>query len=159
MQRRTHTACDSKHIELESICKKQGLALTIQRRAILETLVSRTDHPTADQVHEAVSARMKGVSRTTVYRVLDTFVSIGIAKKVSNPQSKARYDAEMNRHHHLTCLRCGLVIDMFDNNLSSLPLPGGIDDEFKILDYSVTFTGLCASCNEATCERPNRVIG
>ncbi|NVN89698.1 MAG: transcriptional repressor [Desulfuromonadales bacterium] len=158
MQRRTHKTGDNNRSELESICKKHGLALTIQRRAILETLVSRTDHPTADQVYEAVSARMKGVSRTTVYRVLDTFVSIGIAKKVSNPQSKARFDAEMNRHHHLTCLRCGLVLDMFDANLSDLQLPSGIEDEFRILDYSVTFTGLCASCNEATCGRPDRSI-
>ena len=102
---------------------------------------------------------MKGVSRTTVYRVLDTFVSIGIAKKVSIPQSKARFDAEMSRHHHLTCLRCGLVLDKFDNNLSNLPLPVGIEGEFTILDYSVTFTGLCASCNEASCARTNRVIG
>lgn len=158
MQRRTHTTGNNNRGELESICKKHGLALTIQRRAILETLASRTDHPTADQVYEAVSARMQGVSRTTVYRVLDTFVSIGIAKKVSNPQSKARFDAEMNRHHHLACQRCGLVLDMFDANLSDLQLPTGIEDEFRILDYSITFTGLCAACNQANCDQPTKTI-
>jgi Fur family transcriptional regulator, peroxide stress response regulator len=158
MQRHTHKTSDSKHQELESICKKHGLALTIQRRAILETLASRKDHPTADQVFEAVSVRMKGVSRTTVYRVLDTLVSIGIAKKVSNPQSKARFDADMSRHHHLTCLRCGLVLDLFDANLSNLQLPTGIEDEFRIQDYSITFTGLCAPCNEAACARQGTSI-
>jgi len=149
MKRHAPTIGDSKLQELESICKKHGLALTIQRRAILDILVSRTDHPTADQVFEAVSARMKGVSRTTVYRVLDTFVAIGIAKKVSNPLSKARFDADTARHHHLVCLRCGVVLDLFDAELSNLHLPTGIEDEFRIFDYSITFTGLCASCNEA----------
>ena len=148
--------CDSKQRELESTCKKHGLALTIQRRAIMETLVSRKDHPTADQVYEAVSSRMKGVSRTTVYRVLDTLVSIGIAKKVSNPQSKARFDADMTRHHHLTCQGCSQVLDLFDGNLNNLQPPSGIENEFKILDYSITFTGLCATCHESACGKPNK---
>jgi len=158
MQRRTHKISDCKQRELESICRKHGLALTIQRRAILEALISRGDHPTADQVYEAVSSRMKGVSRTTVYRVLDTFVSIGIAKKVSNPLSKARFDADTTRHHHLTCMRCNRVLDLFDANLNNLQLPSGIDDEFKIMDYSVTFTGLCATCNEAACGHQIKTI-
>jgi len=143
------TTCDNKQRELESICKIHGLALTVQRRAVLENLVCRTDHPTADQVYEAVSSRLKGVSRTTVYRVLDTFVSIGIAKKVNNPQSKARFDAAMTRHHHLICLRCGLVRDLVDGNPIDLRLPDGIGDEFRVLDYSITYTGLCAACTDA----------
>lgn len=146
MQRRDHDTGENRRRELETICRKHGLALTIQRRAILEALVSRRDHPTADQVYEAVSSRMKGVSRTTVYRVLDTFVAIGIAKKVSNPQSRARFDAVTDRHHHLTCLGCGLVLDLYDGRLNELPSPAGAEQQFRIMDYSVTFTGLCASC-------------
>lgn len=160
MQRRDHDTGESKHRELESICRKHGLALTIQRRAILEALVSRRDHPTADQVYEAVSSRMKGVSRTTVYRVLDTFVAIGIAKKVSNPQSRARFDAVMDRHHHLTCLGCGLVLDLYDGKLNELQPPAGIEEQFGITDYSVTFTGLCASCRDQRARaRPHRPTG
>jgi Fur family peroxide stress response transcriptional regulator len=139
----------NKSSELESVCRSRGLALTIQRRAILESLASRKDHPTADQVFEDVSNKLKGVSRTTVYRVLETFVSLGIAKKISNPESKARFDADTRRHHHMTCIKCGAVLDLHDPDLNDLQPPPGIESEFEILDYSITFIGRCASCRGA----------
>ena len=81
---------DGKIIMFESLCRERGLALTVQRRIILENLASRADHPTADQIYEAVKERIRGLSRTTVYRVLETFVQLGVVTKVSNPQAKAR---------------------------------------------------------------------
>lgn len=137
---------NSKCKELEAICRNRGLALTIQRRAILEAFASRRDHPTADQVYEDISNKLKGVSRTTVYRVLDTFVSLGIAKKISNPESKARFDADTRRHHHMSCVKCGAVLDLHDPGLNDIKLPPEIDAEFEIIDYSITFTGLCSHC-------------
>ncbi len=134
--------------KFESACREQGLALTVQRRAIYEALALRKDHPTADQVYEAISEKLKGISRTTVYRVLETFVSIGIAKKISNPESKARFDADIQRHHHLSCLSCGCILDMHDVNLNKLAVPSDLNSEFEILDYSITFTGYCASCRK-----------
>jgi len=134
--------------ELETVCRKNGLALTIQRRTILEALASRTDHPTVDQVYEDIKDYLKGVSRTTVYRVLETFVSIGIARKISNPESKARFDADTKRHHHLTCIKCGKVLDLHDPTLDNLVPDTEAVREFDILDYSITFNGLCSCCQE-----------
>ncbi|MDD2321093.1 MAG: transcriptional repressor [Geobacteraceae bacterium] len=139
---------DLKRKELETVCRSNGLALTIQRRAIFDALASRTDHPTVDQVYEDISEKLKGVSRTTVYRVLETFVSIGVATKISNPESKARFDADTKRHHHLTCIACGKVLDLHDPTLDNLvPREGKIPD-FDILDYSITFTGICSGCRK-----------
>lgn len=147
------TGCSNKEQEFEAVCRRHGLALTIQRRVIMESLASRTDHPTADQVYEDVAQTIRGVSRTTVYRVLDTFVSIGLAKKINNQESKARFDADTTRHHHLTCTRCGQVLDLYDSDLNNLQLPTGIGDEFTITDYSVTFTGVCALCTKGGAQR------
>jgi len=135
--------------DLESVCRKNGLALTVQRRAVCEALSSRKDHPTADQVYEDIKIRLKGVSRTTVYRVLDTLVSIGVAKRISNPDSTARYDGNMQRHHHLTCTKCGTVYDLHDPALNNLQASLDMGTGFEIMDYSITFTGLCAQCRDA----------
>src|SRR5512138_3968960 len=97
---------------MEELCKKHKLSLTVQRRAILENLSSRTDHPTADQIYAAIQDRVSGISRTTVYRVLETFVHLGLAQKISNPEAKARFDADTRRHHHAACLSCEKVIDI-----------------------------------------------
>ncbi len=149
MKNTVHNLRDIKTIELETECRKNGLAMTIQRRAILDALASRCDHPTVDQVYEDIKDTLKGVSRTTVYRVLETFVSIGIAKKISNPESKARFDADTQRHHHLCCLRCGKVLDLHDATLNNLAPSKSIEREFAILDYSITFNGICSSCQES----------
>jgi Fur family transcriptional regulator, peroxide stress response regulator len=136
-------------LDFENICKNNGLALTIQRRAILEALSTRNDHPTADQVYDDIREKLKGISRTTVYRVLETFVSVGLAKKISNPDSKARFDADTRRHHHLNCVKCGLILDLHEVSLNDLKAPDGIDEDFHIIDYSITFTGLCAKCRSS----------
>ena len=126
--------------------------MTIQRRTILDALAARNDHPTVDQVYEDIKESLKGVSRTTVYRVLETFVSIGIARKISNPESKARFDADTKRHHHLTCISCGKVLDLHDPTLDNLVPSAGTLREFAILDYSITFNGLCDCCQHAAAQ-------
>jgi len=130
---------------MEERCKKNRLSLTVQRRAILENLSSRTDHPTADQIYAAIQDRVSGISRTTVYRVLETFVQLGLAQKISNPEAKARFDADTRRHHHAICINCEEVTDIYSDALDSIPLPDTGPD-FDVLDYSVNFTGLCRNC-------------
>jgi Fur family peroxide stress response transcriptional regulator len=137
---------EEKIAELESRCREQGLPLTLQRRVILEDLAGRCDHPTADQIYEAVTARFQGISRTTVYRVLETFVQLGVAQKISNPEAKARFDADTRRHHHVVCLGCNRVIDFAGEELGDLAIPAEMADGFTVVNYSLTVTGFCACC-------------
>src|SRR5512143_925366 len=136
---------DAKMMSLERVCREQGLALTVQRRIILETLAARTDHPTADQVYDAVKGLIRGVSRTTVYRVLETFVGLGVVAKVSNPRARARFDADMGRHHHLVCTGCDTVMDCHDERLNGIEIPAQVQAGFEVRDFSLVITGLCAS--------------
>lgn len=139
---------EEKIAELESRCREQGVPLTLQRRVILEDLAGRCDHPTADQIYEAVTARYQGMSRTTVYRVLETFVKLGVAQKISNPEAKARFDADTRRHHHVVCLGCNRVIDFDGEELGDLAIPAEMTDGFTVTNYSLTVTGFCACCRD-----------
>ena len=67
---------------LEVACRHRGVPLTVQRRLILQALAGRHDHPTADQILQQVRKRLPEVSRTTVYRVPETFVDLGLAVKI-----------------------------------------------------------------------------
>jgi Fur family peroxide stress response transcriptional regulator len=119
--------------------------LTLQRRAILEVLAGRTDHPTADRVFEEVGRRLPGLSRTTVYRVLDALVRLGVVGRASHMGSAARYDPRTDRHHHLTCLACHQVVDVEDEAVQRLPFPRAAKG-YEVTDYSVHFKGYCPSC-------------
>ena len=130
----------------EQLCREQGVPLTVQRRAILESLALREDHPTADQVFEDVTSRLPGLSRTTVYRVLETLVQMGAIHKASHLGSAARYDPNTERHHHLTCLSCHKVMDVPDGMVRQVGLPRPAAKGFEIRDYSVHFKGYCPDC-------------
>jgi len=129
---------------MEQCCREHGMPLTVQRKVIMATLASRKDHPTAEQVYDAAIDQLGGISRTTVYRVLETFVALGLILKISNPDAKAHFDANTNRHHHVRCTGCGDVADVFDERLNNLPFPETAG--FELQDYSINFTGTCATC-------------
>lgn len=139
---------DEKIRYLEARCRQNGLALTVQRRVILETLAKRKDHPTADQLYDEVMERLKGVSRTTVYRVLETLVEIGVVQKINSPEAKARFDADVTRHHHAFCVHCNKVQDIHDAALNDIQLPVNACAGFDFKDFSINFSGVCSDCRD-----------
>jgi Fur family transcriptional regulator, peroxide stress response regulator len=120
--------------------------MTVQRRIVLEALARRDDHPTADQLLEDVREDFPSMSRSTVYRVLDTLVRIGLAVKTSHPGAAVRFDPTTERHHHLICLHCEKMVDLHEPELDALGLPDARRLGFEIRDYSIHFRGLCADC-------------
>ena len=54
----------------------------------------------ADPVYDDVKDRIPGVSRTTVYRTLETFVDLGMSRKTSHVAVMARFDGNVERYHH-----------------------------------------------------------
>lgn len=128
------------------LCQQHGLPLTVQRQVILESLARHKDHPTADDIFAEVRPRLPGVSRTTVYRVLETLVQVRVARKVCHPGATARYETKTNRHHHLVCLHCNRLTDVEEASLDSLPFPDVGRLGFQIEDYSIQFRGICRTC-------------
>ena len=151
---RRETALPGRLAEFEAECRRRGLAVTIQRRAVFEEIAGRKDHPTADQVYDAVIGRLRGLSRTTVYRVLETLVEAGFARKVHHAGGVVRFDPMTARHHHLVCESCGRLVDVDDSLVPPLRLPAASGTGFRIRDYSVSFTGLCPACSRRA-EPPN----
>ena len=134
----------------ENMCRSRGIALTVQRRIILQELLGRTDHPTADQIYESVQDRVPGLSRTTVYRVLDKLVELGAARKLAHTGAIVRFDPNVERHHHLICETCGQLVDLDDRAIRKLDLPRTSKSGFTITDYSINFTGICAGCRPSS---------
>jgi Fur family peroxide stress response transcriptional regulator len=138
---------DDRFAAFEQECRSRGLAMTIQRRTVFEELAARRDHPTADQVYDAVHRQLPSLSRTTVYRVLETLVETGFARKVHHPDAVVRFDPTTGRHHHLVCESCGCLVDLDDAVVPKMPIPDAKGSGFRIRDYSVSFNGLCSSCH------------
>jgi Fur family peroxide stress response transcriptional regulator len=133
--------------DFDELCRQQGFPLTVQRRTILEAVLERTDHPTADQVYEEVKERLPGVSRTTVYRVLQLLTRVGAITRIFTRGAAARFDPVVRRHHHFVCVRCDGLVDLWDEGIGELVrMPSNPPGSFEIEGFSVYFFGTCATC-------------
>jgi Fur family peroxide stress response transcriptional regulator len=133
----------------EDRCREAGFQLTVQRRVILEAMLLRNDHPTAEQICDTIRAEVPEISRGTVYRTLESLVQLGAIRRAHHLGPAARFDSNTDQHHHLVCVRCNRVIDFEDARLDNLPLPDRQRTGFRVTDYSIHFTGLCAQCQKA----------
>jgi Fur family transcriptional regulator, peroxide stress response regulator len=123
---------------------KAGLKTTIQRTAILEFLESSTEHPSAEMVYLHINKIYPSITLSTVYNTLEVFVEKKIVTKVFSLDGKARYDAQMYKHHHLYINETGEIIDIFDEDLNKIMtdyLNKNKISGFSIDDFHIEFTG------------------
>ena len=122
-----------------------------KRQAIYDHLCSVTDHPTAEIIYARLKPEIPELSLGTVYRNLSLFAEEGDAMSVGVFRGQERFEARTEPHAHLHCAQCGLVIDV--------PLPGEPETQLcalaqsatdaQVLGCSITFTGLCKTCQQA----------
>jgi Fe2+ or Zn2+ uptake regulation protein len=126
--------------------RQHGYKMTPQRRAIIQVIVDCTSHhPTAEQIHERVAARMPDVSLATVYNTMRELVAIGQVYELELGQGVRRYELSRAEHAHLVCLKCGLVRDV-PGDLSKIASLFQHNNGFHPVRRTVTVFGYCAAC-------------
>jgi len=131
---------------LIDLFRQSGRKITPQRRAILELLVEKDTHPTAEDIYQQLVETMPDVSRATVYNTLHELVTLGVLVEVQDPsENRLRYDTHTEHHHHLFCTRCHALVDI-DHDFEALHLTPEEAAGFKILKHQVTFYGICPEC-------------
>jgi Fe2+ or Zn2+ uptake regulation protein len=98
--------------EMLACVRASGLKLTPQRMAIVRELASDPTHPTAQELYERLQVELPTMSFATVYNTLDALAAAGLCAALSLSPGAARFDPNMEAHHHAVCDRCGLVRDI-----------------------------------------------
>lgn len=130
--------------EISAKLKEKGLKVTPQRIAILEAIIRLNNHPTADNIIEYIRINNPNIATATVYKVLDALVSNTLINKVKTDKDIMRYDAVIEKHHHLYSTEGDIIDDYYDQELDdylkeyfkSKNLPG-----FKIKDIILQIRG------------------
>nr|MBP9865434.1 transcriptional repressor [Candidatus Omnitrophota bacterium] len=86
------------------------------------------------------------VSLGTVYKTLDTLEQQGLIHKFRATGESARYDANLEPHHHLVCKVCGRMEDVEGVAAESLQLSKKDYQGFHIEEVRVDFRGICGPC-------------
>jgi Fur family peroxide stress response transcriptional regulator len=126
------------------VCRDKGLNVTYQRTLIYKTLISKNNHPTAEEIYQSVKAEYPSISLATVYKTLEILADMELIAKVTLLHDLARYDGDTTPHQHLVCLICKKIVDIRDDAFNSFPLPAV--DSFKVYGYRIQFEGICESC-------------
>ena len=132
--------------QVRAVFKAKGLKLTPQRCAIYEMLRASTAHPTAETIYRAVKRAYPMISPNTVYYTLSALKEAGLISEVNLGHQHARFDANMDRHHHLICLSCKAINDLYDEALDQLTVSSDQDKAYTIIGHRVEFYGYCRRC-------------
>ena len=139
--------------------RSQGLRLTSQRRAVVETAFGTREHFTADSLLARSKRRDGKVSRATVYRTLAFLVKAGLIRQVGLGQQSPQYDpnfADAPRHGHFVCVDCQKVIEFQDHCLDVRESIVTKDHGFSPQRVSLQIEASCDSFREkGVCPRRN----
>jgi Fur family peroxide stress response transcriptional regulator len=135
--------------EFVARCRERGIAVTPQRLAVIGALLASENHPSTDEICAAVRRSNPHVSLATVHRILEQFCEVGEARKVTLLHDVARYDGNMEPHHHVLCVRCRRVQDIEIPGVDKL-LEGRTSlGQFALLRCSLEIDALCRRCQIA----------
>lgn len=121
---------------------------TRQCALVLEELKKCDSHPTADALHRRVRKHLPKISLATVYRNLEKLVKMGLVRQLDICGCGCgcrQYDAHMEEHHHVRCVRCGHAEDII--------LPAELSQQLAAVASKVNFStqgidisGICSKC-------------
>ena len=119
--------------------RARGLRLTEPRRLILD-------------VYREVRKRLPRVSLATVYRNLRRLAAEGFLLERAGVDG-LRFDGNIERHDHFTCLTCRRVFDVPPAQALGPRRRVAIRTGFEVLDHRIEFYGVCAGCRRRRRDR------
>ncbi len=134
--------------EFQKMCRSRGLKMTHQRMEIFRELASSEEHPDAETVYARVRQRIPSLSLDTIYRTLHLLEDRGVIARVGSTRDRARFDSNMDRHHHFVCTGCEMIRDFYSDALDELPVPSEASKLGRVKTVHVELRGLCRACQD-----------
>jgi Fur family transcriptional regulator, peroxide stress response regulator len=127
---------------------------TTQRAEVLEEVRRSQSHLTAGEIFERVRRRDPRIAYGTVYRTLHLLAEHGLIQELTFADQASRYDGRVERHDHVHCLECGVLLDV-DVPVALMALHVAAEQSgFDVSSHHTVFSGRCPGCKSAE-TRPN----
>ncbi len=119
---------------------------TTQRAVILQVVERAEGHLTAAEIYERVRREYPSIAYGTVYRTLHLLAEHGLIQELTFADQASRFDKRPDRHDHVHCTRCGLLLDV---DVPVALFASHVAEEqsgFALVSHHTVFSGLCPSC-------------
>jgi Fur family transcriptional regulator, ferric uptake regulator len=138
---------------LQAELGSRGIRLTRQRRAILQVIETADHHLDAAQILRWAQKIEPSVDRVTVYRTLSLLKKNGLVDELDLMHVGGEghyYERVTGRDHlHITCLRCGKVLEFESPYLEKIRKEVEAACSFDIAVARLEIGGYCQGCPRA----------
>lgn len=127
-----------------------GLSNTKPRKSVFEALLKLKHAPVT--IAELIELTRETADRATVYRTIDSLEKANIIKRI---YTGWKFSLELNddfgdHHHHITCIKCGVIHATHDHaalerELNLLAQGCG----YAMTDHQLDIRGICKKCQLA----------
>ncbi|WP_419775087.1 Fur family transcriptional regulator [Ignavigranum ruoffiae] len=126
--------------------KERKIRITPQRQAIIEYLIDTQDHPTVDEIYQAIKQRYGNMSLATIYNNLNVLVKAGLVDEMKFNGVTSRYDYNHHQHYHIICVECGKIADV--NYADVAPIAEAAEQQtgYQVFHSNIELHGLCPDC-------------
>lgn len=133
--------------------RAKGFRLTHQRLEVAREIARSDTHPDVETIYQGVQERVPTISLDTVYRTVATLAELGLVTRVDATAGAMRYDANLDRHHHFVCTRCGLIRDVYSLALDDIEAPEETAGLGTVESVKVQLRGVCRDCRRKEISR------
>jgi Fur family transcriptional regulator, peroxide stress response regulator len=127
--------------------RDKGVKPSYQRKRIFEYMMNNLNHPSVNDIYEALINEIPTLSKATVYNTMNLFLDHKLIEVLPIDTNEARYDVfNPKEHGHFKCDVCGKIFDVnIKVNVEDLS-----DDlaGFKVDCEIYNFRGTCRDCQE-----------
>jgi Fur family ferric uptake transcriptional regulator len=151
----TPSTASERHAErIGELLRARGLRRTAPRIAVLATLEPVRGHLSVAEIHQRLldtgPADASPPDVATVYRTVTTLVDHGVLHALTVEGGVTTYGLAEDPHHHAVCTRCGRIIEVPAQRLTSALEHAIEGSSFTLSDRAgLTLHGLCPDCQAA----------
>lgn len=129
--------------QIVTLLKNHGLKATVARIKIMHYLMEHDNHPSVEQIYDALKDEIPTLSKATVYNTLHSLSEKGVLRELHLGDSMRHFDVPLNDHAHFVCLKCHKIydIDYVQSDQTKKELA-----DFDIQKSEVIFQGICKEC-------------
>ncbi|MBK1649763.1 ferric iron uptake transcriptional regulator [Rhabdochromatium marinum] len=130
--------------------KDAGLKVTVPRVKILNILQTTDQrHLSAEDVYKELLAAGEDIGLATVYRVLTQFEASGLLCRHHFEGGQSVFELDHGGHHdHLVCVKCGLIVEFFEQVIEERQRAIAEQNGFKIEHHALVIYGICPNCQQ-----------
>ena len=119
---------------------------SMQRLEVMRYLLNNRNHPTADDIYNALHCNLPTLSKTTVYNTLRVLLDKGAVASINIEENVVHFDGIVKPHAHFFCVECSKIFDvpMEPTLLGHDNCPEGS----LVFDTQLYHRGYCKHCLE-----------